>query len=165
MSCRRAHVGRRQLDISQFRGYLYGLSCGVSVRYRHLQCRVREWPGFVGRPAFLAQRPCYSFGDPAVSKLCLMLISTLLLLSLCGCGKRVAGRYMTQGDTKSYLQLERDGTFLAEVSGAKFNGTYYLVGDTITFRVGTGVKVQEDRGTIRGNTIADSDGVLWAKLP
>lgn len=93
----------------------------------------------------------------------LPILMALLALSA-GCGKQeqqqtLSGRYVHLASDQNVLELKADGTFTLQQAGMAFTGSYTVDGTTFTLNAPTG----SDRGTIRGDTLIDSDGERWVK--
>ena len=86
------------------------------------------------------------------------------LLGLAGCGRPIAGRYLNSKDQSAFLQLEKDGSFSAQINGKALKGSYYIAGSTVVLRMVAEKKVvKEDQGRIEGKVIIDGDGVRWTR--
>lgn len=59
-----------------------------------------------------------------------------------------------------YVELEPGGRFFSQENGRSFAGTYTVKGDVLTLLLSTG---QAARAKFSGDTIVDSDGIVWEK--
>jgi len=71
----------------------------------------------------------------------------------------VAGRYVRQGRSSDFLNLNPDGMFSLREGGKSFDGTYAIQADTITLKFPKG----QARGYMTGSTILDTDFIAWEK--
>jgi hypothetical protein len=75
---------------------------------------------------------------------------------------RVAGKYLRRGHPGDFLEFNSDGTCSGSQAGHSFRGNYKVQGDTI-ITTSPQFPGREDRARISGNTITDSDGIMWEK--
>ena len=81
----------------------------------------------------------------------------------------IPGTYISKQDSKEYLTLSPNGTFLLKQRKlprdqanpfAEISGKYSVSGEAITLRLDDG---GEASGKLKGNNFEDSDGVVWEK--
>jgi len=95
-----------------------------------------------------------------------LLLVSLLVWILPGCGRSVSGRYVNAKNSREYMELKTDGTFYIEqinaLTGRRFalSGKYRVEGDVITWTLEGGLAA---RGKIERNTIIDDEGKRWVK--
>ena len=81
----------------------------------------------------------------------------------------VSGTYVSKKDSKEYLRLELDSTFVirqrkippsVESPFEEISGKYSIRGDKVTFSLPDG---GEASGTLKDNTFEDAQGTKWLK--
>lgn len=72
----------------------------------------------------------------------------------------ILGRYVRKGKNTDYVELKSDGTFSLQQDGKEYSGSYRAQADTITVQVSNG---PTSKASISGNTITDSEGIIWEK--
>ena len=96
-----------------------------------------------------------------MKKATLVVLCCAAFMLIAGCGKGgVDGRYYNKSNSASYIHLEKDGSFVAQVPGKELRGEYALTGNVIVLSMKNG---HEDRGTIQGDTLVDGDGEVWVR--
>ncbi len=103
-----------------------------------------------------------------------LLIAAAILVSMAGTciGQdlaSVAGNYVSQKDSKEYLNLGLDGTFILrqrkippsiENPFEELSGKYSIRGERINFSLANG---GEASGTLKDNVFEDTQGTKWVK--
>jgi len=73
-----------------------------------------------------------------------------------------AGKYSREGKPSDYMELDADKSFFLTNDGKSSAGTYRVGGNTLTLILPTG---QASRATFKGETITDTEGIVWVKQP
>lgn len=73
--------------------------------------------------------------------------------------KPVVGTYVSEKNSKYYMELKADGTFFVKDPSGQGHGEYAVKGSTITLKM----RMRQARGTIEGNVLIDPDGDRWIK--
>jgi hypothetical protein len=94
----------------------------------------------------------------------------MLIAGFSGCElsqqSAVAGKYVLEGEPRSYMELKADGTFFLAQWGkytkktASFAGEYTMDGNQITIKLPQGTAA---RGHIDGDVLVDDEGERWIK--
>ena len=91
---------------------------------------------------------------------CFYLIALLLTVSLVSCSKSYVGTYISEKNSKNYMELKSDGSLFVQEGKMGMSGKYEIEDKTITLKFDIGVSV---RGKIDKNVIVDDDGENWVK--
>ncbi len=105
-------------------------------------------------------------------KKCLILI--IFLLGFAGIGfcadpSSVAGTYLNKDDSKQYLILHADGSFVLKQRTqppdplnpfTEISGKFVIIGDDLTLNTSDGGQAS---AKLKNNTFEDSDGKAWVK--
>lgn len=75
----------------------------------------------------------------------------------------VPGKYLRKGHAKDYLAFGSDGVFSGGQPGNGFRGSYTVQGSTIII-TSPQFPGREEKSQIIGNTIKDSDGIVWERI-
>lgn len=89
-----------------------------------------------------------------------LLITILLTLTFISCSKSYVGTFLSEKNSKNYIELKSDGSFYIQEDKQGFTGKFEVEDKTITFKTDIGVAF---RGKIEKNIIIDPDGETWVK--
>jgi hypothetical protein len=74
----------------------------------------------------------------------------------------VLGKYVRKGKNGDYIQFNPDGTFFLRQNGKDYKGNYRALDDSVIVQV---MNAPAETIVIKGNTIVEKNGTVWAKQP